>query len=62
MGSTCSSFGFRIESPTLARWTTPDPTDFWGGDVNFYRSRANNPVGYVDPSGLDFLSSTEAVA
>jgi RHS repeat-associated protein len=39
-------------NPTTGYFTTRDPLGFAGGDANLYRYCANNPVTYVDPSGL----------
>lgn len=38
--------------PSLGRWLTEDPIGFDAGDPNFYRYVGNNPVRFVDPSGL----------
>jgi hypothetical protein len=37
--------------PTTARFLTPDPAGFGGGDANLYRYVANDPVNHTDPSG-----------
>ncbi|MDD5119313.1 MAG: peptidoglycan DD-metalloendopeptidase family protein, partial [Sulfuricurvum sp.] len=42
----------RYYDPTLGRFITPDPIGFAGGDTNFYRYVGNDPVNFVDPSGL----------
>ena len=36
----------------LARWTSPDPTSFTGGDTNLYRYCGNSPTNAVDPAGM----------
>ena len=36
----------------LGRWLTPDPIGFSGG-LNLYAYVENQPVGAVDPSGLE---------
>ncbi|OPY76597.1 MAG: tRNA nuclease WapA precursor [Syntrophorhabdus sp. PtaU1.Bin050] len=45
-------FGARDYDPTLGRWTAKDPIDFAGADTNLYGYVANDPVGGVDPEGL----------
>ena len=45
-------FGARDYDPTIGRWTAKDPIDFAGGDVNLYGYVQNDPVNFVDPSGL----------
>ena len=42
----------REYSPTLGRWTIPDPIRFSGEDANLYRFVNGNPIIYTDPSGL----------
>jgi uncharacterized protein (TIGR02594 family) len=42
----------RYYDPTIGRFITPDPIGFLGGDTNFYRYVGNDPVNFVDPSGL----------
>ena len=54
-------FRNRVHSPTLGRWLTNDPLGFAAGDVNTFRSFANNPITIVDPSGLD-ISRSELVS
>lgn len=44
-------FAFRDYSPVLARWMTPDPSNFADG-VNLYHYVHNNPLILVDPFGL----------
>jgi RHS repeat-associated protein len=43
----------RYYSPSLQRFISEDPIGFAGGDVNLYAYVWNNPVNFVDPSGLD---------
>jgi hypothetical protein len=38
--------------PNLGRWMQNDPIGFEGGDVNLYGYEGENPVRYVDPSGM----------
>ena len=45
-------FGFRDYLPEIGKWTAKDPIDFAGGDSNLYGYVANDPVNFVDPSGL----------
>jgi RHS repeat-associated protein len=39
-------------APTTGSFTSRDPLGYAGGDANLYRYCANNPVSYVDPSGM----------
>jgi RHS repeat-associated protein len=43
----------RHYAPDLGRWMSPDPLGFDGGDWNLYRYVSNDPVGQIDPSGMD---------
>ncbi len=48
------SYRARYHSPTFGRFISEDPLGFPGGpDVNVYAYVFNNPVGLVDPFGLD---------
>ena len=41
----------RYYDPHLGRWLTPDPIGFSGG-LNLYAYADNDPVNFIDPSGL----------
>jgi RHS repeat-associated protein len=41
----------------LAQWTSRDPIGFEGGDWNLCRYVANNPDGWIDPSGQAGLAA-----
>jgi len=45
-------FGAREYDPSTGRWTTKDPILFGGRQANLYGYVANDPVNWVDPSGL----------
>ncbi|WP_324171211.1 phospholipase A2 [Sulfurimonas sp.] len=45
-------FGYREYDPQTGKWTAKDPIDFQGGDANLYGYVLNNPVNFVDPTGL----------
>jgi RHS repeat-associated protein len=45
-------FGFRDYDPEVGRWTAKDPIFFEGGDTDLYGYSLNNPVSFVDISGL----------
>ncbi len=47
-------FGARDYDPEVGRWTSKDPILFGGGDTNLYGYVMNDPVNFVDPSGLIF--------
>ncbi len=49
-------FGARDYDPVIGRWTTRDPLGFAGGDTNLYGYVLQDPVNFVDPSGLLPLS------
>jgi len=42
----------RYYDPTQARFISQDPIEFLAGDTNFYRYVGNDPLNFVDPSGL----------
>jgi RHS repeat-associated protein len=42
----------RFYNVTTGQYLSADPSGLAGGDTNFRRYTANNPVGLVDPSGL----------
>jgi RHS repeat-associated protein len=45
-------FGFRDYDPDVGRWTAKDPIFFAGGDTDLYGYVLNDPVNWIDPSGL----------
>ncbi|HEY6564192.1 MAG TPA: RHS repeat-associated core domain-containing protein, partial [Pirellulaceae bacterium] len=49
-------FGARDYDPEVGRWTAKDPILFAGGDTNLYGYVLNDPVNFVDPSGLDAVT------
>jgi len=42
----------RYYDPSIGRFISSDPIEFQAGDFNFYRYVGNDPVNFVDPSGL----------
>jgi len=50
-------FGARDFNPTIGRWTNKDPIGFGGGVSNLYEYCINDPVNFVDPSGLQWIFS-----
>ena len=42
----------RYYSPLLGRFINEDPLGFTGGDFDLYKYAADNPVNFIDPSGL----------
>jgi RHS repeat-associated protein len=47
------SFEHRDDSSALGRWVEQDPKGLSAGDFNLYRSAADNPTRYFDPTGLE---------
>lgn len=45
-------FGTRDYDSQSGRWTAKDPVLFAGGDANIYSYLANDPINWVDSSGL----------
>ena len=45
-------FGARDYDAVSGRWTAKDPIRFAGGDSNLFGYVSNNPVNFIDPSGL----------
>ncbi|MFZ4403006.1 MAG: RHS repeat domain-containing protein [Pseudobdellovibrionaceae bacterium] len=45
-------FGARTYDPSIGRWISKDPILFDGGDGNLYGYVGNDPVNFVDPTGL----------
>ncbi|GBC59953.1 hypothetical protein DENIS_0895 [Desulfonema ishimotonii] len=45
-------FGYRDYDPDTGRWTAKDPILFAGGDTDLYGYCVNDPVNWIDPSGL----------
>jgi RHS repeat-associated protein len=43
----------------LQRFTSEDPLEIGGGDVNLYVYVANNPLSFIDPLGLDKQSKRD---
>ena len=43
----------RYFTPSSGRFTSSDPSQLLSGDTNFYRYTGNQPVQFVDPSGLN---------
>jgi RHS repeat-associated protein len=43
---------YRWYSPSLGRFTQPDPAGLMGGDANLYRYAVNRPLDLIDPIGL----------
>lgn len=45
-------FGQRWYDPEVGRWLSKDPILFGAGDTNLYGYTFNDPVNFIDPSGL----------
>lgn len=51
LGAACD-YRARYYDPTIGRFPSEDPAHFNGGGTNFYRYVNNNPLIFIDPSGL----------
>lgn len=51
-------FGVRDYDSETGRWTSKDPLNFDGGDVNLYGYTSNDPVNFIDALGLYKYSPT----
>jgi RHS repeat-associated protein len=45
-------FGARDYDASVGRWTCKDPIGFGGNQANFYCYVGNDPINWIDPSGL----------
>ena len=45
-------FGARQYDPSIGRWLTKDPILFDGGDTNLYGYVVQDPINFIDPTGL----------
>jgi RHS repeat-associated protein len=51
-------FGARDYDAETGRWASKDPIGFAGGDTNLYGYVLNDPVNFIDPSGLIIRDET----
>ena len=51
-GSGLLGMGARSYDPSTGQFTTNDPLGFGAGDTNIRRYAANDPVQFIDPTGL----------
>ena len=50
-------FGYRDYDPDTGRWTAKDPILFAGGDTDLYGYVLNDPVNFIDPWGLIWVTT-----
>jgi RHS repeat-associated protein len=48
-------FGARDYDPENGRWTIKDPIRFQSGEMNLYGYGMNDPINFIDPTGLSVL-------
>ena len=53
-----SRFGYRDYDAHSGKWTSKDPIGLAGGDSNVLAYVGNDPVNFIDPSGLIFWEPT----
>jgi RHS repeat-associated protein len=50
----------RYYDPEVGRFISKDPIGFFGGDLNLYAYVGNNPIDWIDPSGL-YLTTNQKI-
>ncbi|MGE0761880.1 MAG: PKD domain-containing protein [Bdellovibrionales bacterium] len=57
-GTKLLRLGARDYDPEIGRWISKDPILFGGGDTNLYGYVLNDPINFIDPTGL-FLTGDQ---
>jgi len=54
------TLGARDYDPSVGRWISKDPILFGGGQANLYTYVGNDPINFLDPTGLYWIDANGA--